>query len=711
MDNFRTMNREPATRRGAARARTLLILLSLLALPISSLSGANVKVDGFGLFGNAELRGALRLLEIQKGELDAQKIDDAAFLLLTRLTQNGYLDAKVAATYETTDGTENTASWTTPFEPQIPEGVVATQLQFNIEEGILYYYDTIEINGLVSIDVDEAKNYVIPDTALFSRKKDRAYSPNILSNHQKQLTAALVARGHTDAEVNAEAVDIDRSTGAVDVTFDVNEGPIYQITQAEVQYLKDEQVVETKEVPEGATYTRTWVEDQTRKIRNEAYSNGFPDTKVNSRIVKATPEGDTVSVHIRFEVRRGPKITLSGIEHKGATDTHHELLDRKTDLTPGTPLDITETEAARRRLSRLGIFERIDLSYQDNGPGERKAVFEYEQGERTRVQLLLGYGSYEQFRAGLLAQRENVLGRAHTLSFQAIQSVKSTSGNLDYTVPELLGESIDGTFEINFLNRQELFFDRAERGVSVGLFSRLSKLQTDIGLDYAFDRKEARDEKFDADPDFRDFKAANIGSLSLRATRSHIDDILYPKSGYELSGVIRYADESLGGESNFLKTELSGSSHRKIGDRWIFHFGAKAARITYPEVVEGLTELPVYNEFYLVGGENSVRGYRRGEAVPLAEDGSPTRVEAYALMNLELEYPIFDRLNVVLFADAARIWEKADTTDVYDDLTSVGLGFRYNTIVGPVRLEYGHNIDPRPDDPRGTVHLSIGFPF
>ncbi|MBD5781286.1 BamA/TamA family outer membrane protein [Pelagicoccus sp. NFK12] len=695
-----------AARRIALSPRPLLsILLTFLIAQLSPLDAAPVKVGGFGLFGNAELRSSLRLLEIEEGELDAQKIDDAAFLLLTRLTQNGYLDAQVSATYRTADEEEHTASWSAPFEPKIPEGVVATELRFQIDEGTLYYYQDVTIDGLVSLPVEEAKSYIIPDTSLYSRKKDRSYSPNILSNHQKQLTAALVAIGRTDAKVTASSIELDKATGAVNVTFQVSEGPLYKITQAEAHYLREENLVETKEIPQGAIYTRTWVEDQTRAIRNEAYRLGYPDTKVSNRVIKATPEENTVSVHIRFEVRRGPKVTLTGVEHKGATNTHLPLLDRKTDLTPGEPLDITKAEAARRRLSRLGIFERIDLSYQADGTGQRKAIFDYKPGERIKAQLLLGYGSYEQFRAGLLARRENLFGRAHTLSFEAIRSIKSTSGRLDYTVPELLGESIDGTFEINFLDRQELYFDREERGVSVGLFRRFPQLLTDVGIDYALERKASSDPKFNEEFGLQE---ANIGSLSLRATRSNIDDILYPKSGYEISGVVRYADESLGGESSFLKPELGFAYHKRLGDRWLFHLGTKAAQITYPE--GGRAKIPD-NEFYLVGGENSVRGYRRGEAVPLAEEGKPTRVEAYALINLELEYPIFDRLNIVLFTDAARVWERTDTTDVYEDLASVGLGFRYNTIVGPVRLEYGHNIDPRPEDPRGTVHLSIGFPF
>ena len=46
-----------------------------------------------------------------------------------------------------------------------------------------------------------------------------------------------------------------------------------------------------------------------------------------------------------------------------------------------------------------------------------------------------------------------------------------------------------------------------------------------------------------------------------------------------------------------------------------------------------------------------------------------------------------------------------------EGLYSAGGGIRWRTIIGPARLEYGYNLNRRPHDPAGTLHLSIGFPF
>ncbi len=677
------------------------LLVSLLAFPASPLSAAKVKVKGFGLFGNAGLKSALQLLEVDEGPIDGRKIDDGAFLILTRLTQNGYLEASLSADWETPDGEKGTTTWGTPFEPSMDENVIAEKIQYTAHPGTLFHYNEVSIEGLKSIELEEALTYIVPDSALISSKKDRAYSESILSNHQKQLTAGLTVLGRIDAKVTATSIKVNKETGAVDVQLFVEEGPLYKVSKAEIRRINGDQT-ETSDLEVGDTiYTRTWVEDQIRTLRNESYHLGYPDTRASSKIVKATPEDNTVSIHIRFDIKPGPKIILSKVEHQGASDTHHPMLDRKTDLTPNEPLDITRTEAARRRLSRIGIFERIDLSHEPDGEGQRKAVYTYKNSERVKAQLLFGYGSYEQFRAGLLVRRENLFGRAHTLSFAAIQSIKSRTGNLDYTVQELIGENIAGSMEFNYLDRQELTFDREERGVSLGLFTRISKLNTDVGLDYAFDQKRTSDSELSEDHD-------NIGSLSLRAAHSKLNNLLYPTEGYNINGAYRVASEDLGGQANFTRPEFSAAYHRKLGERWLFHVGTKGGLFRNEGVT---TENILKAEGFLIGGENSLRGYRRSQAGPLDENGEPRPAEAFTQINVEFEYPVLDQLNVVFFVDAARIWESSENSNIYEDLSSAGLGFRYNTIVGPVRLEYGHNLTPRPEDPKGTVHLSIGFPF
>jgi outer membrane translocation and assembly module TamA len=114
---------------------------------------------------------------------------------------------------------------------------------------------------------------------------------------------------------------------------------------------------------------------------------------------------------------------------------------------------------------------------------------------------------------------------------------------------------------------------------------------------------------------------------------------------------------------------------------------------------------------FFPGGDNSLRGYQDGEAAPRSATGEFVGAKTYTLLNVEFEQALTTKWSAVIFSDS--LGEAARLADYpFDErLYSIGLGIRYQTIIGPVRLEYGRNLNPRPLDPRGTVQLSIGFPF
>ena len=84
---------------------------------------------------------------------------------------------------------------------------------------------------------------------------------------------------------------------------------------------------------------------------------------------------------------------------------------------------------------------------------------------------------------------------------------------------------------------------------------------------------------------------------------------------------------------------------------------------------------------------------------------------SYGLLSLELEEKLTQALSVVLFIDLLGQSTSINDYPFDEYLTSVGIGVRLSTFMGPIRLEYGHNIEPRAQDPDGTFHFAIGFPF
>lgn len=199
-----------------------------------------------------------------------------------------------------------------------------------------------------------------------------------------------------------------------------------------------------------------------------------------------------------------------------------------------------------------------------------------------------------------------------------------------------------------------------------------------------------------------------VASLLVRASFDRRDNFMEPSSGYHLFGSYKIANQALGGDVNFHKVEGGTSVHFPLTESTVLHLGARSGAIF--TTGEASSDIPFVERFFM-GGENTVRGYRQGEASPLEDDGDEIGAEAYLLMNVELEQRVMSDLSVILFYDGVTNSRDGVFEGNSEHLFSIGLGVRYQTVVGPVRLEYGYNPDRRKEDPPGTLHLSVGFPF
>jgi len=129
-------------------------------------------------------------------------------------------------------------------------------------------------------------------------------------------------------------------------------------------------------------------------------------------------------------------------------------------------------------------------------------------------------------------------------------------------------------------------------------------------------------------------------------------------------------------------------------------------------------DLPANEKFY-VGGIYTVRGFDYGRATtPSTIDGDPVLgdllgADKELIFNIEYIIPLVKdaKINGVLFYDAGSGFGEDDSIALSDLRTSVGGGFRWFSPIGPLRLEWGYNLDPRPGERQGIWEFSIGTLF
>jgi outer membrane translocation and assembly module TamA len=183
---------------------------------------------------------------------------------------------------------------------------------------------------------------------------------------------------------------------------------------------------------------------------------------------------------------------------------------------------------------------------------------------------------------------------------------------------------------------------------------------------------------------------------------------LRPRAGHHAFARVEFADPALGGEARYQRLEAGGSWHRPLSRSLFLHVGLWQGVVTD---FSGADDEVPFNKRFFPGGANSVRGYQHGEASPVDARGNQLGAASSIVGNLELEKALTRAWSVVGFLDGVANAQDMDQFPGDEFLASVGAGVRWNTPVGPVRLEYGYNLNPRAHDPPGTLHVSVGFPF
>lgn len=688
------------------------VWLALGVVALVSILQANVpvKVSGLGWLRNREMRNTLdQLMGLKAAKtVDANAIEDAAVIVNAALNQDGFQRPTIDIAATLPDGSVRRFRFDPTFEHPIPRPLSVSALEFRVTPGVRWRVAEVRIDGLTVLSPKEGQGYFRTDATLFVVAATNAYSKSQLDRSENALLDELKRRGYAEATVRAEVVAVNEKTGAVTVHVVVNQGPRWKVTDVTI----DRRDVKGVKLPDAKPWVgHDWspaVEESIREaVRLAFYRAGYPDVVVHDTPKPLAARDGVRDTTIAVTVAPGPEVTTGHVRIVGNKVTRTSVLQRRVELAPGAPLNPVELEHARYRISRLGVFESVDLTYVPPEGPVRDPVFELKEGPRYETSLLFGYGTYEQLRAGVEYRQMNILGLGHQSRLRLVQSMKGTRGDYTYTVPELFGETIDGSAKLFGLQRQEIAFLRQEYGATVGLRRAVTALHGEATVGYTF--QALRNRKNGLSTDVTDEKQVNSASLDLGLTSDRRDNALRPHRGYHVSTQLELAHPNLGGAAEYQRLQISGAYHTPWGrGRWI-HLGFSHGVVTTMGALNDL-KLPVNERFY-PGGDNSIRGYRNGEAAPRGPDGRFVGAKSYLVANVELEQALTQSWSLVVFGDG--LGEAAHLKDYpfRERLYSLGLGIRYNTIIGPIRVEYGRNMNPRPGDPSGTVQIAIGYPF
>jgi translocation and assembly module TamA len=179
--------------------------------------------------------------------------------------------------------------------------------------------------------------------------------------------------------------------------------------------------------------------------------------------------------------------------------------------------------------------------------------------------------------------------------------------------------------------------------------------------------------------------------------RTRADNRVRIKRGSLLQLDVRGAGDALGSDTTFLQTVATA--------RWIWPFANSGRALVRGQLgataFEDFDELPASVRFF-AGGDNSVRGYGFEELGPVDDEGEVIGGSSLLTASFEYEHPLRERWGIAFFVDTGNAFEGSDLSLK----TGVGLGGRWQSPVGPVRLDLAYPLDDPTNDWR--VHITLG---
>lgn len=667
---------------------------------------ASWSVENGGFFQNRKLKSQLDLIfNEEKEAFDSSDIEDAALILISYMEGEGYLAAKAVGEITLLNGDMTTVEWDGEFDVFLPRDTAARHVRFKLLLGPQFYYDSLSVEGNQILTTEEVEAFFFNEPLLFQGNKSKLFSKSLLQSSKGNLQMHLNTLGFFDASVKVELVESDRESGACSVLVSIDEGEKHLVGLVDVKVsgggpIPDLDLQKYVNQP----YSRFITQDVSRELRNRYYEMGYPDTVIKSSLTFEDGTNSEKQVIIRLDATPGPQVHISSISYSGSRITKPSLIRSRLKLSEGDPLNPSLLERSRLNLSRLGIFDRVDYELELEEENQKSVHFSLDERTTWNVDTIVGWGSYEQLRGGLLVEKINLFGVGHRARLKTIASLKSQLGEFRYLVPSVFDTPVSLSAKVFGLKREEIAFEREDFGLDVGLSRKFDK-GVDANTIYSIRTLDVLDN--DLVDSLANQEGATVGSFELRLGKDRRDSAINPRNGYRATSYWEWASTAFGGEVDFQRAELTFSYHSEISRGLFWHGG-----ITHGVVgsfYESQSQIPA-SVLYYPGGENSVRGYQRSEAAPKEEEKFKG-AQSFLLLNLELEQAFTRSFSLVLFLDAVGTASTIDEYPFDDTLSSAGIGARYKTFMGPLRLEYGRNLNRREFDPKGTLHFSLGYPF
>ncbi len=668
----------------------LVLILSQPAAEASDL----VRIEGLTTISGEVAKEWIsgQLTYIEASGVSKARADDIAYFLENAIRDRGYEDALVE--WKVVGAGEN----------QI--------ILLTVNEGQSMLITQFDITGNHALE-DEAIIELLTGTTRKRLDLDPKSSVPLVSSDletgRKKLSEFYTLLGFGDAEIDLQTIP--GQAGAT-IRIIVVEGPEYVVgpisfpeaPASEIQEGFDEVGSEFS----GKKFSESVSANLKSRVLELVVNSGYSDAVVSVEEAPHETGEQAKTVALAVSIDWGLPSSISSISVTGNTKIKSRFFDHHFSNIVGQPYSPDLTNKSVEELLETGAFETVRTSPVKQSDGSYLLDVEVEESYSRTLGIYGGFNNYDGPIGGFEFRNLNLFGEVRTINAEIEFSRRGGKGIIKYRDPWFLNSDVEFGASIFGQNRNEEGYKKWETGGNYSFSKR-------------FGRQNANNVTLFGRAAYTDVSSDGINPIFLGDRRyfTHFVGVSYaldkrdqpqqPTKGYIAQISASVASSATGSEVEFFRTTGRLGYYLPVGE----HKLRLAARAGAINPIGNTQAIPIDLRFYN-GGPQTVRSFQERGLGPIdPTSGYPIGGEFYTIFNAEYQIPIgpIAGLDLVGFADAGNLLPIASSAGFTNMRYAIGLGIRYQTPIGPLRLEYGYNPDQQPGEPQGTFHVGFGFSY
>ncbi len=569
------------------------------------------------------------------------------------------------------------------------------------QEGPAY---ELEILGIEDDDLEE----LLLKTSRLLELEDRSpASLNALERRvetdRERFTKALRSEGYYDSQID---VQIDEASKPIQITIEITLGVRYQLRSYDIQYSGPAE--DTEGLPRDIAAlgleigmparSKAIVTAQERLLRSLA-EIGRPLAKVTDQ--RAVVEHAATAMDVTVSLDPGPETYFGELSFEGLEDVDESYVRRIVDWQTGERFDRRKLDEVSDTLVATGLFDGVKLTRASSVDAESRmpVTVSVTEAKHRSIGVGLSFSTDEGFGGEAFWEHRNFFGAQEKLAFEL--EVAEIRQELSSTFRKPNYPALEHTLilEASVLAQQSDAFEEQSATTSVGLERPLFGSWTgrgDVSLEYS---------RIDDDEGDRQFL---LLGLPLSIWRDSSDDLLNPTEGSRLTFSVAPYGSTIDETGVFVINEIQASAYYAPfdSDRVVLAGRARVGSIAGDDS----ENIPANKRFY-AGGGGSIRGYEFQSVGPLDDENDPLGGRSVVEAGLEVRFRIGENFGIVPFIEGGNVYDDMLPRPFEDAQWAAGLGLRYFTPIGPVRLDVGLPLNKRDVDDDFEFYISLGQAF